>query len=96
MFVDGHADVWRLFDDVERLRSVVEALVEPFHGSVTKVAGVESRGFILGTAAALALGVGFVPVRKAAGLFPGLESGRSRASQITAASGTRCEFSGQR
>ena len=70
-FVDGHADVWRLFDDAEQLRELAEALVEPFRGEVTKVAGIESRGFILGTAAALALGVGFVPVRKADGLFPG-------------------------
>jgi adenine phosphoribosyltransferase len=70
-FVDGHADVWRLFDDAGRLAEIAEALVEPFRGEVTKVAGIESRGFILGTAAALALGVGFVPVRKAEGLFPG-------------------------
>jgi adenine phosphoribosyltransferase len=74
---------------------VAEALVEPFHGAVTKVAGVESRGFILGTSAALALGVGFVPVRKAAGLFPGPKR-PLRASRTTAASGTRWEFSGQR
>jgi adenine phosphoribosyltransferase len=70
-FGDGHADVWRLFDDPAQLREIVEALVEPFRGDVTKVAGLESRGFILGTAAALELDVGFVPVRKAAGLFPG-------------------------
>tara|TARA_B100001057_G_scaffold315662_1_gene315811 strand:+ start:200 stop:757 length:558 start_codon:yes stop_codon:yes gene_type:complete len=30
----------------------------------TKVAGIEARGFIFGTALALRLGVGFVPVRK--------------------------------
>jgi adenine phosphoribosyltransferase len=70
-FVDGHADVWRLFDDPERLREIAEALVEPFRGEATKVAGIESRGFIVGTAAALALGVGFVPIRKPDGLFPG-------------------------
>jgi adenine phosphoribosyltransferase len=70
-FVDGHADVWRLFDDAEQLREIAEALVEPFRGEVTKVAGIEARGFILGTAAALELDVGFVPVRKADGLFPG-------------------------
>jgi hypothetical protein len=52
-FVNGHADVWRLFDDAARLRAVAEALVEPFRGEATKVAGIESRGFILGTAAAL-------------------------------------------
>ena len=32
---------------------------------VDKVVGMESRGFILGAPVALALGVGFVPVRKA-------------------------------
>jgi adenine phosphoribosyltransferase len=35
------------------------------------VAGVEARGFILGGAVALELGVGFAAIRKAAGLFPG-------------------------
>src|SRR5690349_19056140 len=70
-FVDGHADVWRLFDDATQLQEIAEALVGPFRGEVTKVAGIESRGFVLGTAAALELGVGFVPVRKADGLFPG-------------------------
>jgi adenine phosphoribosyltransferase len=70
-FVDGHADVWRLFDDAEQLREIAAALVEPFRGDATKIAGIESRGFILGTAAALELGVGLVPVRKSAGLFPG-------------------------
>jgi len=70
-FVGGHADVWRLFDSAELLGEVALALVEPFRGSVTKVAGIESRGFILGAAAALDLGVGFVPIKKAVGLFPG-------------------------
>jgi adenine phosphoribosyltransferase len=70
-FVGGHADVWRLFDDATLLRDLAVALVEPFRGRATKVAGIESRGFILGTAAALELGVGFAPIRKAAGLFPG-------------------------
>src|ERR1700693_4511683 len=70
-FVGGHADVWRLCAAAARLREIAEALVGPFRGEVTKVAGIESRGFILGTAAALALGVGFVPIRKSDGLFPG-------------------------
>lgn len=34
------------------------------HG-ITKVAGIESRGFILGSILASRLGVGFVPIRKA-------------------------------
>ena len=73
-FVDGHADVWRLFDDPVMLANVAEALVAPFRGQVTKIAGVESRGFILGTAAALALRVGFVPIKKAEGLLPGAKA----------------------
>jgi adenine phosphoribosyltransferase len=70
-FIGGHADVWRLFDDAALLREVAEALVAPFQGEPTRVAGIESRGFIIGTAAALELGVGFVPIRKSEGLFPG-------------------------
>ena len=67
----GHADVWRWFDDAETLRAIAVALVDPFRDAATKVAGIESRGFILGAACALELDVGFVPIRKGAGLFPG-------------------------
>lgn len=70
-WVGGHADVWRWFDDAEMLRAIAAELVEPFRAEVTKVAGIESRGFILGTACALDLGVGFVPIRKGEGVFPG-------------------------
>lgn len=71
-WIDGHADVWAVFRDAAALSAVVAALVEPFRAAgVTAVCGVEARGFLLGGAAAVALGVGFVPVRKAAGLFPG-------------------------
>lgn len=38
---------------------------------MTKVAGVEARGFVFGAAAALRLGVGFVPVRKPGSVHPG-------------------------
>ena len=72
--VGGHADVWRLFDDAALLRELATELVELFRREATKVAGIESRGFILGTAAALELGVGFVPIRKAEGLFPGAKA----------------------
>jgi adenine phosphoribosyltransferase len=44
--------------------TVIEALIEPFRGSVTKVAALEARGFIVGAPAALMLEVGFVPLRK--------------------------------
>jgi adenine phosphoribosyltransferase len=70
-WIGGHADVWRWFDDAETIRAIAAALVEPFRGSATKVAGIESRGFVLGTACALELGVGFVPIRKDGGIFPG-------------------------
>jgi adenine phosphoribosyltransferase len=69
---DGHADVWRVFDDGEALGEAVAALVAPWQGhAITKVCGIEARGFILGGAAACALGVGFVAIRKAGNLFPG-------------------------
>ncbi|MFI2209674.1 phosphoribosyltransferase family protein [Streptomyces sp. NPDC020141] len=70
--IDGHADVWAVFRDAGALAAVVAALVEPFRNErITAVCGIESRGFLLGGAAAVELGVGFVPVRKGEGLLPG-------------------------
>ncbi|MCY1034753.1 adenine phosphoribosyltransferase [Corallococcus sp. BB11-1] len=44
---------------------VVNAMSAPFRGQhITKVVGVESRGFLLGAPIALALDAGFVPARK--------------------------------
>ena len=69
----GHADVWRIFADATALQAVVEGLVAPWRGAgVTHVLGIESRGFLLGGAAAVALSAGFVAVRKSGtGLLPG-------------------------
>jgi len=68
----GYADVWRVFDDGPTFALVVAALAEPWlASSVSKVCGVEARGFILGSAVALRLGAGFVAIRKAGALFPG-------------------------
>jgi adenine phosphoribosyltransferase len=63
-------DITPLLDDAAALRAVVEALAEQGRDEsgrtvVDRVLGMESRGFILGAPVALALGVGFVPVRKA-------------------------------
>lgn len=69
-WVQGHADVWRLFSDGALLRRIVAALAAPFRDA-TKVAGIEARGFVLGGAVAVELGVGFAAIRKEAGLFPG-------------------------
>lgn len=41
------------------------ALVEPFRGDkITAIAGMEARGFIFGSLAAMELDIGFVPLRK--------------------------------
>ena len=69
---DGHADVWRAFEDGPTFAAVVDGLVDPWiNAGITRVVGVESRGFLLGGAVALRLGVGFQAVRKAGALFPG-------------------------
>jgi adenine phosphoribosyltransferase len=58
-------DITTLLQDAAGLRLAVDGLVAPFRGMrVDKVAGIEARGFILGGAVAVALGAGFVPVRK--------------------------------
>ena len=62
-WIDGHADVWAVFRDPSALSQVVAALAEPYRdGDVTTVVGIESRGFLLGGAVAVALGVGFAAV----------------------------------
>jgi adenine phosphoribosyltransferase len=71
-WVDGHADVWRLFGDPALFGRIAAALADPFReAGVTVVCGIESRGFILGGAVARELDVGFAAIRKEAGLFPG-------------------------
>jgi adenine phosphoribosyltransferase len=68
----GHADVWPIFARADTLAAVVRGLAAPFvESGITAVAGVESRGFLLGGAVAVALDAGFLAVRKAGALFPG-------------------------
>jgi len=58
-------DITMLLGDRAAFTAAVSALAEPYLGSrVEIVAGVESRGFILGGAVADRLGAGFVPIRK--------------------------------
>ncbi|MEU3621477.1 phosphoribosyltransferase [Amycolatopsis coloradensis] len=79
-WVGGHADLWPVFRDGDTFREVIKALVEPFRAAgVTAVCGIESRGFLLGGAAATELGVGFVAVRKGTGMFPGEKLSRETA-----------------
>ena len=58
-------DITPLLADGEAFHATTEALIEPFTGTFDVVAGIEARGFILAGAAAIAAGVGFVPIRKA-------------------------------
>jgi adenine phosphoribosyltransferase len=64
-------DITPLLADPEGLAAAVAGLAEPFADHrITKVVGIEARGFILAAPVALALGAGFVPVRKP-GKLPG-------------------------
>ncbi|MBN1203673.1 MAG: adenine phosphoribosyltransferase [Myxococcaceae bacterium] len=58
-------DITPMLADPALFGRVVNALAAPFRGQhITKVVGVEARGFILGAPVALALNAGFVPARK--------------------------------
>jgi adenine phosphoribosyltransferase len=64
-------DITTLLGDAEAFRHAVDALTDPFRNAgITKVAGIEARGFILGGAIAHQLKAGFVPLRKR-GKLPG-------------------------
>lgn len=63
-------DLTPVFADGQALRAVVDEMVSPFIGQFDAIAGLEARGFILAAAAAMEVGVGVVPIRKA-GKLPG-------------------------
>jgi adenine phosphoribosyltransferase len=68
-------DITPLLADHDGFSGVIEALARSGRDAagqvvVDKVVGMEARGFILAAPVALALGAGFVPVRKA-GKLPG-------------------------
>ncbi len=61
------SDVTPIFAEPAAFRALVDDLIAPWaHDQlpVERVVGTDALGFILGTALALKLGVGFVPVRK--------------------------------
>ena len=59
-------DITTLLKDAAGFRSVVEELAAAYRDDgVDKVAGIESRGFIIGAALAYRMQAGFVPIRKA-------------------------------
>ena len=71
-WINGHADVWAMFQDADSLRTIVDGLAQlAGRERPDLIAGIESRGFVLAPAVAVALGVGFTPLRKKGSLFPG-------------------------
>jgi adenine phosphoribosyltransferase len=59
-----YRDITPVLADADALRFVVDSFAERYRGRVDVVVGIESRGFIVGTPVAYALGVGVALVRK--------------------------------
>jgi adenine phosphoribosyltransferase len=58
-------DITPLLGDAAAFGAAIEALAAPFRGAgVDQVVAIEARGYLLGAPLAVALGAGFVPVRK--------------------------------
>lgn len=58
-------DITTLFQSADHLKELSDILFNTYKGrGITKVVGIESRGFFMGPAVAIKLGAGFVPIRK--------------------------------
>ena len=58
-------DITTLLKDAEALKHAVNLLHSRYEAAgIDKVVCIESRGFVLGSALAVSLGAGFVPIRK--------------------------------
>jgi len=58
-------DVTSLLEDAQAFALAIDLLTATYQNKgFTKVVGTEARGFLFGAPLALALGIGFVPVRK--------------------------------
>lgn len=58
-------DITTLLKDAQAFRQVLDELTSKYRNQgISKIVGIESRGFILGSPLAYHLGTGFVPVRK--------------------------------
>ncbi|MBI3603710.1 MAG: adenine phosphoribosyltransferase [Nitrospirae bacterium] len=58
-------DITTLLKDAQAFRAIQDELANRYRDQrIAKVIGIESRGFILGSALAYQIGAGFVPVRK--------------------------------
>jgi adenine phosphoribosyltransferase len=71
-YFEGHSDTLGLFAKSGFLRGAAAAVAEPFRATdVTKVVGIEARGFVLAACVALELDAGFVAIRKPGSIHPG-------------------------
>ena len=58
-------DITTLLKDGEALRHIIDEFTKKYQSAnISKIVGIESRGFIFGSPLAYRLGAGFVPVRK--------------------------------
>lgn len=58
-------DITTLLKNPAALKKTIDLMAERYSGEhIDQVIGIESRGFIFGTALAYQLGTGFIPVRK--------------------------------
>lgn len=72
-------DITTLIEHPQGFRESVERIAAAHRDKgITHVAGIEARGFIFGAGVAIALGVGFVPIRKK-GKLPGQTLGQNYA-----------------
>ncbi len=77
-------DITTLLADAQGFAQTIEQLKqEVSNHPIDAIAGIESRGFIIGSALAYALGVGFIPIRK-----PGKLPGQTIAESYTLEYGT--------
>ena len=61
----GFKDITTLLLNSNALQEAVKQMAEPYRNSgITKIVGIESRGFIFGIPIAFYLGLPFVPIRK--------------------------------
>jgi len=64
-------DITTLLKDAQGFHAAIEVLVQRYrHQNISKIVGIESRGFMFAAPLAYALKLGFVPIRKQ-GKLPG-------------------------
>jgi adenine phosphoribosyltransferase len=72
-------DITTLIEHPEGFRESIERIASAHRGlGITHVAGIEARGFIFGAGVSIAMGVGFIPIRKK-GKLPGETIGQNYA-----------------